>query len=180
MTTYVGGTRARLISDSFFYMVRQSLIDLGWFDANRQHEAIELVRGEVTWSEPIAINTLTISDVDIDGTDAEMGSNLTNDRWTVFTDFYAEDDSLGTHVAGDLRDILRGKMPSIGRSRPILEVRDYTVVADPLNDPAPFLFNVEIEEVILDRAHNASRAWQQHWFSVRAELIDTYGDELDG
>lgn len=179
MPIYVGGTRTRLISDSFYQMIRQSLMALDWFNPARQHEPVELVRGEVSWDEPTAINTLAISDVDITDTEIELGSNLTEDRWSVYVDFYAENDSLGTHMAGDIRDILRGKMPSIGRDRPICSVYDYTQVLDPDVDVAPFLFNVDIENVMLDRAHNASRPWMQHWFSVRTDLVDEYGDEDD-
>ena len=177
MSNYVGGIRTRLISDNFYEMVRKSLASLHWFDAGRNHSAIELARGEQDWSTPIPINTLAISEVDIVGDDAEMGSNLTEDRWTAYVDFYAEDDSLGTHMAGDVRDILRGKMGSIGRSAAILPVYDFTQVADIDNDPAPFLFNVEIENVVQDRAHNQSRPWMEHWFSIRCDLVDTYGDE---
>ena len=174
MTNYVGGIRARLVSDNFYEMVRGSLELLGWFDAGRQHAPIEMARGEQDWSSPIPINTLAISEVDIVGDEIELGSNLMEDRWTAYVDFFAADDSLGTHMAGDVRDILRGKMGSIGRDKPILSIYDRTLVPPP---PLPLLFTVDIENVIQDRAHNQSRPWQQHWFSVRCDLVDTYGDE---
>ncbi len=178
MATYVGGLRSRLISDSFYEMIRASLTALGWFDSGRQHSPIILVRGDVSWDNPTSINTLAVSNIDINADYMELGSNYMEERWSVYVDFYAESDSLGTHMAGDIRDILRGKMPSIGRSQPLFEVLDYTNVVNPGDSPA-FLFNVEIEQVTLDRAHNASRPWQRHFFSVSAELIDDYGDEND-
>lgn len=174
MSIDVGGRRTRFISDSFYEMVRSSMEALGWFDDGRQHSSIEMVRVDPNWDEPTKLNTLALLDSDIVDDDLEMGSNYTEDRWTVYADFYGEDDSIGKHVAGDLRDILRGKMPSIGRSRPIVPVYDFSVTPDP-----PFLFNVEIENVVLDRSHNATKPWMKHWYSVRAELVDGYGDEDD-
>lgn len=176
MSTYVGGTRMRLISDSVYFMIRDALTALGWFDNGRHHAPIQMLRGEVPWDEPVQVNTLVVGDVNVTGDDAEMGSNLTEDRWTVFVDFYAEDDSVGKHMAGDVRDILRGKMPSVGRGRPIVTVLDYASGTM----PAPELFDVEVEFVVLDRAHNAPKPWMRYWYSVRCDLIDLYGDELDG
>lgn len=165
----------RLISDNFYELVRQALIARHWFDSGRQHQPLELVRGEVSWDDPIALNTLAVSDVDIADVEIEMGSNYTEDRWTMYVDFYAESDSLGTDVAGDVRDILRGKIPSIGRGRPIMAVYDLT------QSPAPAepIFYCDIENVVLDRAHNASRPQSYHWYSVRCDVVDEYGDELD-
>lgn len=172
---YAGGIRMRLISDSFYAMIRQALIDRHWFDAGRQHQPLELARGEVSWDNPIALNTLAVSDVDIADAEIEMGSNLTEDTWTMYVDFYAESDSLGIDVAGDVRDILRGKLPSIGRGQPMLAVYDWTL------DPVPLepIFYCDIQNVVLDRAHNASRPQQYHWFSIRCDLIDEYADEYD-
>lgn len=177
MTIHVGGTRSRLISDNFYKMVVGSLEKRGWFDPDQQHAPIALVRGEISWDVTIAPNTLAISDVDITDADVEMGSNLKSDTWTSYVDFYAESDSLGTDVAGDVRDILRGKIRSVGRTAPILEVFDLTV--NPDIELAPKIFYCDIENVLLDRAHNASRPYMEHWFSVRCDIVDTYGDEDD-
>ena len=175
MATFVGGLRMRLISDNFFEMVRQALEDRHWFDSGRQHEPLELVRGEVQWTDPINVNTLAISDVDINDADLEMGSNYTEDTWTMYVDFYAESDSLGLDVAGDIRDILRGKIPSIGRSRPVLQVYDLT--QDPV--PPDPIFYCDIEAVTMDRSHNASRVQSYHWFSISCRVVDEFGDEND-
>lgn len=171
MSTVVGGLRARLIKDSFFYMLQSHLEELGWFDSGRQHMPVALIAEPRNWDEPIEFNTLVLSAEDVNDTEEEMGSNLTEDRWTYYVDFFAEDDAVGADLAGDVRDILRGKMPTIGASRAMLRVYDYRQATPPV------IAHVEIENVLLDRARNFPRPWQQHWYSVRCDLVDHYYDE---
>lgn len=173
MTVYVGGLRARLIHDSFYTMVSDALAALGWFDPAREHRPINLIPEMQPEGEPIEVNTIVISGLDENDTDAEMGSNLSENRLTYYVDIYAEGEALGSHLKGDVKDILRGKMPSIGRGRPVLEVRDLTVPA------APLLFVCDIENVVTDRSATFSNPWQRYWWVLRCELVDTYGDEDD-
>lgn len=179
MTIVVGGKRARLISDNFYELVRSGLDALDWFDSGRQHHAITMMRGQPEWDDPVAFNTVAIADINVGDVSAEVGSNLTEDTWAMFVDFYAENDSVGAHLIGDVRDILRGKMPSIGRSTAFFTIYDFSQTSDPDTDTGPALFEVEIQNVHLDRAYNQARPWMKHWFSVRADLIDYYGDEYD-
>lgn len=179
MTIYVGGKRARLISDNFYELVRTGLDALNWFDAGRQHKPITMMHGQPEWDDPVAFNTVAIADINVTDAEAELGSNLTEDTWSMFVDFYAEDDSVGAHLIGDVRDMLRGKMPSIGRNTTFVTVYDFTQTSDPDTDSGPALFEVEIQNVQLDRAYNQSRPWMKHWFSVRCDLVDYYGDEND-
>lgn len=171
MTDIVGGLRVRLIKDSFFYMIEESLAVRGWFDPGRQHMPVNLVAKSQNWDEPVQYNTLAISVEDVQDDEQEMGSNLTEDRWQVYVDFFAEDDALGMDLTNDIRDILRGKMGSIGRGRPSFTVFDYRQ-ATPNR-----LFRCGIENVISDRARNFPRPWQQHWYVVRCDVLDTYSDD---
>lgn len=173
MSTYVGGLRARLIADSLYTMVRDALEDLGWFAAGRQHQAINMRPESVPENEQIPLNTLAVSQLDVSDLEAELGSNLTEDRWTFYVDFFAENDVVGKHLIHDVRDILRGKYPSIGRSAPILRVYDYTQATPPV------LFTVEIENVVVDQAHDFPQSWRRYWYMARCELVDAYGDEED-
>lgn len=173
MTTYVGGLRVRLIQDSVFDMLQDSLDALGWFDAGRDHEDVELVDEEPDWNSPITPNKISVIIESINDSDAEMGSNLMEERHSVFIDIYAEDDATGIHLSNDIRDILRGKMPSIDRGWPQIEIYDKTLAT-----PA-VIFNVDVEDARWDRGRNFAEEWLKHWFVVSCDLVDVYGDEDD-
>lgn len=174
--TVVGGLRARLIRDSAFELIRDNVIALGWMAPGRRHKPVLFRASPVPWDEEVPLNTIAVSQTDVSDDPAELGSNLTDDTWTFYVDLYAEDESVGTHLIHDIRDILRAKMPSIGRSRPILPVRD---LAGP--NPAVVLFNCEIEDVIIDRANDFPKSWQRYWYVCRFNVVDTYAsDDVDG
>lgn len=173
MSIYVGGLRARLIGDSLFEMVRASLVALGWTGTNRQHLPLNFVRDQLDSDVEVPLNTLGVSEARVDDVDLEMGSNYTEDRWSFYVDFYAENDAVGRHLIHDVRDILRGKIPSIGRSRPVLEVVDYTQAA------TPTAFVCQLERIEVDRAVDFPQPWRRFWFSARVDVVDVYGDEND-
>lgn len=170
---FVGGLRARLIRDSLSETVKEGLDSLGWFDSGRSHQPLHFLREPANWDEPINLNSLSISATDVIGDDAEMGSQLSIETWDFFVDFYAENDPVGLHVIHDIRDILRGKIPSIGRGRPVLDVMNWTLAT-----PTP-AFTCEIEDVVVDRATGFNRPWLFHWYTCRASILDTYANEAD-
>lgn len=174
MTVVVGGLRARLIRDSAFTMLRDSVDALGWRDAGRRHKPVLFRAEPVPWDEEVPLNTVAVSQTDVSGDEVELGSNLSEDRWTFYVDLYAEDESVGTHLAHDIRDILRGKIPSIGRNQPLLPV--YNLAGE---TPEDVLFNCEIEDVLVDRANDFPKSWQRYWYVVRFIIVDYYGDEND-
>lgn len=168
-----GGLRARLIRDSFEAMVEAALRARGWFDAGRRHEPVTIMSAPADWNEPVTVNAIAISASDVNDESAEMGSNYTQDTWTYYVDIYAESESLGMDVAHDVRDILRGKLPSVGRGLQSFDVYDYTL-ATPV-----VIFQCEIENVIVDRARGTLQPWERFWFPVRCEVVDCYGNEDD-
>lgn len=165
-----GGLRSRMVADSVHYFVRSTFDSLGWFDTGRQHAPVTLIErdpGETPEVPPVP-TTVAVFDEDVDATDAEMGSALAEDRWTYYADFYAENDSIGRHMSGDLKGALEGRMPSIGRTHPYLSVIDFSLAT-----PA-VAFTCAIRNVVRDRGHDDTRAWRRHWWVVRFDLIDTY------
>lgn len=173
MTTYVGGLRVRLIQDNVFDMLEDALDALGWFDVGRDHETVELVDEEPDWDTPITPNKVSVIIESINDFEAELGSNLMEERHNVFIDIYAEDDATGIHLSNDIRDILRGKFPSISRTQPRIDIYDKTMAT-----PA-VIFTVEVEDARWDRGRSFSESWLKHWFVVSCTLVDTYGDEDD-
>jgi hypothetical protein len=160
-----GGLRDRFIFESFAAPLRAALDDLGWFDAGRKHKPVLFSTEAVGLSTPIPVNTIVVSTEDIDADPGELGSNLTEDRVIAWIDVYAEDDSIGRHLSGDIRDILRGKMPSISIEDPGFMVLDWEQP-----DPKPELFFVDVEDVMLDRSPNPTA--QRHWFQVSCVLVE--------
>lgn len=161
-----GGLRDRMVFESFAMMLKDSLDQLGWFDDDRAHSPIHWRTSIVPESEEVPINTLAMSSEDSTHIDMEIGSGLSEDRMFVLTDFYAENDALGRHLMGDVRDVLRGKMPDVDRTDPVFTVYDLR------DDPPTPLFVAEIEGVRLDRAHGFDTPFRRHWFSVLCQLIE--------
>lgn len=165
MAEPLGGLRDRMVFESCASMIHAELDTLGWFDADRAHAPINWRTSIVPENEELPINTLAISSEDSRHYDMEIGSGLSEDRMIVIVDFYAESDALGRHLAGDVRDILRGKMPP-GRTDPSFTVYDYR------DTPPTALFVAEVEGVMLDRSHGFDAPFRRHWFSVLAELVE--------
>jgi len=168
MTDYVGGFRYRLIHESLFQMISDSLDQLGWFDGQPGRENVRIVPEALPLQVEIPLNTIALVDLDMSDTDDEMGSNLSETRWTFYVDFYAADKSIGIHLINDVRDIMKGKMSSIGRISPSFGVYDYSL-ATPVE-----VFVCQIEDVMVDKAANVQNEWLKNWYTCRFDVVDTY------
>lgn len=173
MTIYVGGLRARLVRDNFFNMLQDSVADLGWLDVGRQHRPVNFQFDPVDYRTELQPNCIAVADDDINVSDEELGTDLAEHRWLMFVDVYAESSSVGIHLSNDVRCILEGRMPSIGRNAPRFTVMDLTQ-ATPTE-----LFVVQIENVNLARGRSFSKPWEKFWYSIVLELVDVYGNEED-
>jgi len=174
MPILVGGTRIRAVFDSVYNEVNRALTALGWFDAGRQHSDIVFKTEPYPDKEEIPLNTIILvtSDARVIRS-LELGTDFSEHRRDFFLDFYAESQSLGEHVAFDIKDILEGRMPSIGRSEPEIDLFDYSQATPVVIRP------MEIEFVDVDRAHNFAFPWQKHWYSISFTIVDCYGNEND-
>lgn len=174
MSTIEGGLRDRFIEEALYRTVRDGLEALGWFDDNRWHEPIHLIQRPLKPNESVELNTINVVNASIGGDDIELGSNLSEDRHVKWIDVYGESDAFSTHVAGDIKDILRGKMPSIGRAAAVLEVFDYRDEPDVDSvEPDP-IFVVDVDRVITEHARSSSNEWERFWYSVQVELVDEH------
>lgn len=173
MTIYVGGLRKRLIRESLYRTINDSLDLLGWFDSGRYHSPITFTSEPVKDFQKVEVNTGALADLDHGELDDELGSLQAIHRWTMYFDFFGENDAVSLHIAGDVKDIMGGRMPSIGRSDPSLTVLDYTQATP------PELFTVQVESIIIDRPTVFDRQFQAHWYTVRFDLVDYYGTEDD-
>lgn len=164
----VGGLRARLIRESLFRTVEQSLTDLDWFNSGNPTLPITFDSRSRNQDEQIMINTLTLSDENTSGTPVELGSQLSEERWSMYIDFYADSDALGLHLIRDVKDILEGRISLIGRTDPSFDVFDYRQATPPI------LFRCQIENVTVDRAHGFLKPWLEHWYACSFTVVDYY------
>jgi len=170
---YVGGIRSRLIRDSTFRMLRDCLDVLGWFDTGRKHKPVTMRYSAVPMGTEVPPNTIALADENVAENEEELGSNLASHRWTMYVDFYAENETIGMHLINDIKAILGGRIPSIGRVGPFVKVYDYTQ-ATPRQ-----IFIVDVENIQVDRAHDFPHHWLRYWYSCQFVLVDYYGDETD-
>lgn len=168
----VGGMRQRAIFDSVYNEMNRALAALGWFDPGRQHLPLTFLADSLNPDEEVPFNTMALVGEDtLPGSPLELGSNYEEHRTTYYVDLFAESKPLGEHVIYDVRDILEGRMPSIQRSSPTIDLYDYSQATPPLFGSA------EVEFVTVDRSHRYAFAWQKYWYSCSFSLLDEYGDE---
>lgn len=172
--TIVGGLRSRLIFDSVYNMINDSLTSLNWFAGGREHLPITFLSEPIDDEDEVALNTLVLTAEDTGTFDIELGSNYAEHNRSYYVDFYAESHSLGEHVIYDVRDIIQGRMPSISRTHPSATVYDYRTQPTP-----PQIATVHFDFVTVDRATKFVKPWEKHWWSCAFLVVDSYGDEND-
>ncbi len=168
MTDYVGGFRYRLIHESLYRMIEDSLDQLNWFDGQPGRENVRMIPEPLPLQVEIPMNTIALVDLDMIDDDDELGSDLSEVRWTFYLDFYAADKSIGIHLINDVRDILKGKMSSIGRTGANFGVYDYDLATPSI------VFYCEIEDVIIDKADSTPQPWLKNWYTCRFDVVDNY------
>lgn len=169
--SYTGGLRMRLIKENFSNMMRDSLESLDWFDSPISKNPVSLISDQIDTSVEIKPNIIGISSEDLDYSEAEMGSNLTENRWNFYIDILAESEAVGLHLSGDIFDILRGKISAAGRTRPSLEVKDL------LSPDLDVIFTCQLDGIVLNRVRDWERAYNKYWWVVSCDVIDTYYDD---
>lgn len=167
----VGGLRRRMIKENLYLMLKQSLTDLGWFNSSLVEYPLELLTEPVSNPQEIKPNKVAISAEELSSMEWELGSNLDEYMWDIYLDIFAEDESTGLHLSGDIYDILRGKMASIGRTGPTLEV--YSL----LDDAQPYLFTCELRNIDVSRVREWTKDYSQYWWVVGMSVIDYYYGE---
>lgn len=172
MTVPVGGIRHRYIWDSLYNILKDSLTTLGWFAVSQVHAPINMIAAPVDHSLSIPPNTLTVSMEGSEGLYAELGSLFTEHQTTFFVDFFAENDVVGVWLINDIKDIIEGRMPSIGRTRPSFPVYDYGSAATPVQ-----FTTCEIQAVKIDRGRLSTEGWKGSWFACSFLVIDYYTDQ---
>lgn len=168
MTVPVGGLRARLVHKSFYEAVRTGLAQLGWLNTGRAHAPLNVIAKQYHLDEQVPINTVAVSTANVFSDEVELGSGLAEHTTEGYVDVYGESDSLASHVADDIVDLLAGRFAGVGRADPSIEVLNWALAT-----PVP-IFVVQVENPQRDRARDFPHPWQRHWYVVRCSIIDTY------
>lgn len=169
----VGGLRARFLHDSLHRLIHDGLTQLGWFDAGRSHSPIVLLPEPANWDEPIIPNSVSITTRERASDFVELGSNFSEDTVILGIDLYADSDTFANHLTGDLRDMLRGRLPvgTFNGSLPILDLR--------LATPVPIGYAAIVSVRVTRLAPVANRPHLLHWQTIDVELLDHYYDSVD-
>lgn len=161
MAALSGGKRDRMIIESVYRGLENYLDTLGWFDpTGRFHAPIALVDEfpDLNLAD-VPVNTLAISAESVIPHAIEMGARTSEHLFTMFVDFFAEGDSLGRHVAGDVLEYVK--------SRDTIPVYDYSDAGDPLEFAVDVHDNAEIR-----KPDNVTQPWQRHWYTVEFAVED--------
>lgn len=164
--TWDGGVRDRLIGQSLYELVLSTLTQRGWLTPNANRRDIVPTPTPIDAWREVQLNTLAVFLDSIDGEEAELGSNASNDSHLGVIDFFAESEAVGVQLIGDLRASLEGRLPVIGRTAAILPVYDWRDATPPL------LFYCDIEDVKRDRSPESRDPWRQFWMTLTFALVD--------
>lgn len=171
MATVIGGKRLLLIQQSFFDVIHDGLEKEGWLTPNPGvRKDVNLLPRQLDDSEAAEPNMLAISFEGFDSEEVETGSTLERNEMGVYIDIFAEDEFIGMQIAGDVRDILRGKFVSHGRSGSLFTV--YDASGNPI-------FDCDIENVQLGRVREYDKPSKRYWWVVGGIIVDHYEDEDD-
>lgn len=152
-------------------MLDKALDDLGWYTSTLVDNPVELLSESVMNPEEIKPNKIAISAEEMMTREWELGSDLDEYSWDIYIDIFAEDEITGIHLSGDIYDILKGKMSSIGRTSSTLEVYDLR------DDGQPHLFTCELRGIEQGRVREWSKEYSQFWWVVGMSVIDYYQGE---
>jgi hypothetical protein len=181
--SYGGGMRARLIFNSIWTVLNNSLSALGWFNSTvydtppgtKQYHPITFLAQQQNWDEPIEINTAAFMPEQNNDEYWEVGSLLTESRTTYYCDFFGESEALSIQFAGDIADILRGKLAIIGRGYgPTIDILDGSQTGAHYK-----IGYVWIENVTITRAPVYNARWMRYLRTVRFEALDYYDLDTD-
>lgn len=168
--SYAGGIRLGCIQNSFYKMINDSMTAKGWLTSNPGARAdVTILTEQINPLTEIKPNKIGISSEDMFDTEMELGSNLQENRWDIFIDIFAENEFVGVALAGDLFDIIRGKMPSIDRGDSNFPVYDY------MDDS--LMFYCELENAEVNRVRDWERPYNKYWWVVACQIVDTYYDD---
>jgi hypothetical protein len=159
MAVPTGGLRDRMIHESILQNLKAQLTTLGWFGVTRQHSAIVMIDEFPDENSEVQPNTLAVSLGDGGGVPRELGNKDESHELTLFVDFFAEDDSVGREMRGDVYAYFRGN-----QTQPVYDYRDAI--------PSQFGTVDVLDDIEKRKPERAINKWQKHWYVVSITVVD--------
>lgn len=135
-----------------------------WLGRSKDEDDTGVFRKVILLSEPheptveITPNAVAFELHSIDTEPAEIGSRLVRGTHALDVDIYAENDTIGRMLRGDILGAL---------AQATLPIFD----GETGDDATPTILGyMDFERVRGDKAHGFSDAWRRHWFTVSADL----------
>ena len=170
---YVGGRRQRLIKDNIKRQLEADLNALGWLDSGRPHMPVTVSADQFEPNEEIKPNAIVVVIEDFGNEPMGMGQdfNLEENTINCFVEIFAENSSIGQHLAGDVYDLMRGKFTSINDLGGI-DVLDLGV-----DDSHLFYCWYQDFEIMKNKSWDLP--FNKYWWTIAVDVIDTYRDDRD-
>ncbi len=162
--TYSGGMRLRLIFDSFYMMLRNSLSESGLLDTTPAgwKNSVKIIPEPVDPSKKVEPNTISLMADFMNPSPAELGSYRQRRDQDVYVDIFAESERAGIHIMGDLLSAIEGE----SRDTDVLPVFDYSQVGQ------PEVFYCEIKDIEAVRLEDGEKGFNRFWWRIGCTLED--------
>lgn len=163
---FVGGTRDRAVHQSVYNFLKNHLTTLDWFDSGRAHQPINFIAGRPKQASEatVPVNTVALVDEEVAVSDFEMGTDGTQNKYKFTLEMYAESDSVGRALMGDVRKLLAGQYPGLSLY-PIIDLMDYS------QTPAVYVDYMDVCDIVW--SHPTSKdLYQRFWFQVSWTVTD--------
>ena len=122
----------------------------------------------MSWDTEALPNIVALAIEHSEEDEYELGSVTSEVLWECYVDVYCESDSVGIHLANDIKDILAGKFSSLGFTKPAVDVYD-------LSQATPgFLFSCAMDEFSVDKARVYNKPFNASWYVVSFTVEDVY------
>jgi hypothetical protein len=179
-----GGLRDRYIYKSLWECLYDSLEALGWFlptrfdeppsSGTRDNHPVTFLDRQVEWDEDIIPNTIAFVPETQTNEPFELGTDFRENRWVFYCTVIGANESESLHLAGDIRDILQGKISTINRiGGPFVNLYNWGAAT-------PYKIGyLEIEDVDIHRMPQFSQKWARYMRDVTWCAIDYYDSDLD-
>jgi len=153
----MSGLRDRFVYESIWEHINAELTAKDWFALDDTHTPITVTYSFPDDEEPVEYNTLALTTGMQDSEYVEMGSLDYEKNVIYYIDFYAESDSLGMHLIGDLEHFLK--------KTPAMDVYDY-------ENAKAVIASAQVGGVFTRRPVRVTQPWQKHWYTLSFDIED--------
>lgn len=181
---FSGGIRDRFVYQSLWECLNACLGELGWFEptvfdeppsnGTRKFHPLTFLDRQVEWDEDIIPNTVALVPENVVPQEWELGSQFMDMPWRYYATVIGANEAESIQLAGDIRDILLGRMNSVSRiGGPYVNIYNWSAAT-------PYRIGyMIIEDVQVHRSPTFSQRWARYMRDVSWTCHDWYDSDLD-